>query len=177
MARPGPGYSPEFRAEAVRLLSTGDKSVAELSRELGVSEPTLRRWRLQAGDPGGEAAGPTTDEGSVAPELEGDNRLPSEEREGPRDADRAVPAPTPSTPPALREGDVRAPLTPGDRGRDLSVRRLARATAGVIDVGVAFVTWPARWVARGLRRYADQNAEPPGTVSEGPDGEGPAAAA
>jgi transposase-like protein len=57
MARPGPPYSPEFRAEAVRLLRSSGKTVAELSRELGVSEPTLRRWRLQAGDDRGGAAG------------------------------------------------------------------------------------------------------------------------
>jgi transposase-like protein len=146
-------------------MTSGDKSVAELARDLGVSQQTLRRWRLQAGGEPGEAAGPTTDE-----------RPPGEEQEGPRDADRAVLAPAPSTLPALREGDVRSQLTPGDRGRDRSVRRLARAAAVVIDVGVAVVTWPARWVATGLRRYADQTDEPPGTASERQDGEGPAAA-
>lgn len=57
MPRPGPPYSPEFRIEAVRRLGSSGKTVAELSRELGVSEPTLRRWRRQAGDHRGEAAG------------------------------------------------------------------------------------------------------------------------
>jgi transposase len=57
MARPGPPYSPEFRAEAVRLLRSSGKTVAELSRELGVSESTLRKWRLQASDDRGEAPG------------------------------------------------------------------------------------------------------------------------
>jgi transposase-like protein len=36
MPRAGPPYPPEFRAEAVRLLRSGGKTVAELSRELGV---------------------------------------------------------------------------------------------------------------------------------------------
>jgi transposase-like protein len=57
MPRPGPPYSPEFRAEAVRQLRSSSKSVAELSREMGVSEPTLRRWRLHADHNRGEAAG------------------------------------------------------------------------------------------------------------------------
>ncbi len=64
MPSAGPPYSPEFRAEAVRLLRSGGTTVAELSRELGVSEPTLRRWRLQAGDDHGPAAATTIDEPS-----------------------------------------------------------------------------------------------------------------
>ena len=156
MPRPGRRYSPEFRAEAVRLLSSGDKSIAEVARELGVSEPTLRRWRLQAGEHPGKALGP--------------------EPEDPRRAEGAVPVPPPSMLPVLHEGEVRGRSAVSDRGRDRSVRRLARATAGVIDVGVAVVTWPARWVANGLRRYADQTDEPPGAAPEGQDGDGPVAA-
>ena len=57
MPRPDPPYSPEFRAETARLLRSSGKTVAELLRELGVSEPTLRRWQLQAGDNRREAAG------------------------------------------------------------------------------------------------------------------------
>jgi transposase len=67
MPRPGPPYTPEFRAEAVRRLRSSGKTVAELSRELGVSEATLRRWRLQAGDDGAEAASPTNDKGKDQP--------------------------------------------------------------------------------------------------------------
>ena len=67
MPRPGPPYTPEFRAEAVRLLRSSGKTVAELSRELGVSEATLRRWRLQAGDDVAEAASPINDEGKDRP--------------------------------------------------------------------------------------------------------------
>src|SRR5437763_3820538 len=64
MARQDPPYSPEFRAEAVRLLGSSGKSVAELSRDLGVAEQTLRRWRRQAADERREGVDPSTDEGS-----------------------------------------------------------------------------------------------------------------
>jgi transposase len=43
-------YSPEFRAEAVRLYRSvkGEKSMRELAVELGVSNETLRSWIKQA---------------------------------------------------------------------------------------------------------------------------------
>jgi transposase-like protein len=63
MASPGHPYTPEFHAEAVRLLRSGGKTVAELSRELGVSEATLRRWRQQAEEDAPEPTHPTNDRG------------------------------------------------------------------------------------------------------------------
>lgn len=123
MPRPGPPYSPEFRAEAVRKLRSSGRPVAELSHELGVSESTLRKWRLQASDDRGEGA-----------------------------------------------GEVRRRFTLNDEGKDRPVRILARLTADVIEAGVAVVTLPAKWAAKGLRRYADQKDEPPGRASQGQDG-------
>ena len=41
-------YSRELKAEAVRRSRSGEVTLAELSRELGVPEPTLRRWRRDA---------------------------------------------------------------------------------------------------------------------------------
>jgi transposase len=150
MPRPGPPYSPEFRAEAVRLLRSSGKTVAELSRELGVSQQTLRKWRLEAGDDPG-AAGLTTDERSRLQELERENRLLREERESRR-------------------------FTLNYQGKDRFVRRLARLTAEVIEAGVAVVTLPAKWAVNGLRWYAAQKDEPPRKASEEQDGEGPIAA-
>jgi len=37
-------YSPEFKAEAVRLITESDESITHIARDLGVSEPSLRAW-------------------------------------------------------------------------------------------------------------------------------------
>lgn len=39
-------YSREFKLEAVRLASLGEKSKAEIARELGIRVNQLRQWRL-----------------------------------------------------------------------------------------------------------------------------------
>lgn len=41
-------FTPEFKAEAVRVLTSGGKPVAQIARELGVHEQTLGRWKKQA---------------------------------------------------------------------------------------------------------------------------------
>lgn len=38
-------YTREFKLEAVRLLHQGEKSAAQLARELGVRRTLLYRWR------------------------------------------------------------------------------------------------------------------------------------
>ena len=40
-------YTAEFKAEAVRLVATSGKSVAQIARELGVNEQTLHNWKKQ----------------------------------------------------------------------------------------------------------------------------------
>jgi transposase-like protein len=40
----GRRYSPEFKAEAIRLVRETDESVNQIARDLGVSEPSLRAW-------------------------------------------------------------------------------------------------------------------------------------
>ena len=37
-------YSPEFKAEAVRLVMETDESITRIAQDLGVSEPSLRAW-------------------------------------------------------------------------------------------------------------------------------------
>jgi transposase len=49
MPRTRPPYAPEFRAEAVELIRSGTKTIRGLSRDLGVSDQTLRNW-LRQGD-------------------------------------------------------------------------------------------------------------------------------
>jgi transposase len=41
-------YSPEFRAEAVRLVREGGRKPKELARDLGCSEETIRIWIRRA---------------------------------------------------------------------------------------------------------------------------------
>ena len=50
-----PTYTPEFRAEAVRLVRTSSERFTKVARDLGVSVSTLRVWvngtRAEADDP------------------------------------------------------------------------------------------------------------------------------
>src|SRR5918997_3524145 len=57
-------YPPEFRAEAVRLARSSDKSIPALAADLGVSSEALRHWLRQAdADEGrGQPGALTTDE-------------------------------------------------------------------------------------------------------------------
>jgi len=180
MPRPGPPYSPEFRAEAVRLLRSSGKTVAELSHELGVSEQTLRSWRRRAAVHE-EGVGLTTDEHSRPQELERENRRLLEERESLRTAEgegrsRLPPRSAPSTFHEVSGAARGRRFSLNPRGEDQSVRRLARFTAEAIDIGVAVVTLPARWAANSLRWYAAKKDESPGKPPTGPDGDGPPAA-
>ena len=43
-------YSPEFRAEAVRLMREGHEPLIRVARQLGVAPVTLRTWRDQVED-------------------------------------------------------------------------------------------------------------------------------
>lgn len=38
-------FSAEFKREAVRLATAGDKSLAQVARELGVNPEVLRSWK------------------------------------------------------------------------------------------------------------------------------------
>lgn len=82
MAKSRPPYPPAFRTEAVRLLRTGDKSLAQLARDLDVSSETLRLWRKQADlDDGLRQDGLTTDETEEVRRLRREIKQLREERE------------------------------------------------------------------------------------------------
>lgn len=54
-------YDDEFRAEAIKLCRTSEKSLEEVAKLLGVARPTLRRWLRQAAiDESGGASGALT---------------------------------------------------------------------------------------------------------------------
>jgi len=50
-------YPREFKVEVVRRLESGEKSLSELCRELGLSQQYVSRWRLQLSK-NGESAFP-----------------------------------------------------------------------------------------------------------------------
>lgn len=44
----GGEFSPEFKLEAVRLATSGEKSLRQVARKIGVHENLLRSWKTQA---------------------------------------------------------------------------------------------------------------------------------
>lgn len=42
-----PSFTKEFKLEAVRLMERGDKSAADLARELGIRRNQLYKWQEQ----------------------------------------------------------------------------------------------------------------------------------
>jgi transposase len=67
MGRQNKTYPPEFKREAMQLLATSGKGVAELERELGITSGLLWKWK-QRNRVDGEAPGmePTTLEAAKA---------------------------------------------------------------------------------------------------------------
>ena len=74
-----PQYSPEFKAEAVRLVQTSADPVAKIARDLGVAGVTLRSWVDAARPPAAEPL--TGDERSELKQLRREVRQLREERE------------------------------------------------------------------------------------------------
>ncbi len=69
----GRGYPAEFKAEAVELYRSSDKSIRDIAGDLGISPESLRRWANQR-------------------DIDADNRkgLTSEEREELRELRRKL---------------------------------------------------------------------------------------
>ena len=82
MPRTRPPYPPEFRAEAVELIRSGSKTIRGLSRDLGVSDQTLRTWLRQGDiDAGRRHDGLTTSEREELRRLRSENRTLRMERD------------------------------------------------------------------------------------------------
>jgi transposase len=75
------GYPPEFRAEAVELYRSSDKSIRDIAAELGVSSESLRRWIAQQEIDTGKRKGLTTEEREELSRLRKENRRLKLERE------------------------------------------------------------------------------------------------
>ncbi|MBB2506538.1 transposase [Amycolatopsis echigonensis] len=68
-------HPPEFRQRAVELARLGDKPVAALAKDLGISESCLRNWMAQAdADENGSATKLTSAEKKELAELRRKNR-------------------------------------------------------------------------------------------------------
>ena len=82
MPRTRPPYPPEFRVEAVRLIRSSGKPLSKISRDLGVSEQSLRVWIKQADlDEGRRDDGLTSAEQEELRTLRRKVRVLEEERE------------------------------------------------------------------------------------------------
>ncbi|WXA88039.1 transposase [Pendulispora rubella] len=51
-------FTPSFKADAVRLCKTGDRSVAQVAKDLDLTETALRAWIKRADEEGPSSAPP-----------------------------------------------------------------------------------------------------------------------
>jgi transposase len=77
-----PPYPEEFRRDAVALVRSSEKSIAQLAAELGVSPQSLRNWAKQVqADAGARRDGLTSDEREELRRLRRENRRLEQERD------------------------------------------------------------------------------------------------
>ncbi len=81
MVRTIPFYPPEFKVEAVHLVQQRERSLAQIARDLGVCEQTLRNWMKRIEIDTGVRAGLTTEERDELRRLRRENRILKEERD------------------------------------------------------------------------------------------------
>ena len=75
-------FSPEFKAETVRLVNESGKTIAQLARDLDLHESSIHKWVKQARIDGGGGNGElTTDEREELRRLRQENRVLKMERE------------------------------------------------------------------------------------------------
>jgi transposase-like protein len=76
-------FTPEYKAEAVRLVETSHRTCAEVARDLGIQATSLRAWVEQARIDVGKGVPDalTTEERKELGALRKENRVLKEERE------------------------------------------------------------------------------------------------
>jgi len=50
-------FTPEFKAETVRLCKVGDRTVRQVAKDLDLTETALREWVQRADEPQGRLLG------------------------------------------------------------------------------------------------------------------------
>ena len=74
-------FSNEFKKDAVEIVRSSDRSIAEVARELGLSDTSLGNWVRQDRVDRGEREGLTSDDRARLSELERENARLRMERE------------------------------------------------------------------------------------------------
>jgi transposase len=67
------GFTKEFKRDAVELVRSTGRPIAEIARELGIYDSTLGNWVRQDRIDRGEAEGLTTEERARLRQLEAEN--------------------------------------------------------------------------------------------------------
>jgi transposase-like protein len=73
-------FSPEFKAEALRMVSQSEDSITKIARDLGLSRVTLRNWVAKAAQPVPKEALSETERAELA-RLRRENRQLQMERD------------------------------------------------------------------------------------------------
>ena len=74
-------FTAEFKAETVALIRGSGKSIAEVCREMGLSESSVHRWLAQADIDSGQRNGLSTAEREELSRLKRELRVVREERD------------------------------------------------------------------------------------------------
>ena len=81
MTRKRRKFTDEFKAETVRLVNEGPRSIAEVARDLDLTESAVRHWVSRADVDAGRREGVTTPELDELRRLRAENRQLRMERE------------------------------------------------------------------------------------------------
>ncbi|GHO59855.1 transposase [Ktedonobacter robiniae] len=77
-------YTPEFKREAVRLAQTSGKPIAQVARELGISDTSIHQWRKELAVHGSQAfpgSGHQTDQEEEVRRLKRELEIVKQERD------------------------------------------------------------------------------------------------
>lgn len=74
-------YTEEFKREAVRLMESSGKPVAQLARDLGLNDNNLYRWRRQYGSNHQQVAGNVAELEVEVKRLRRENEVLRQERD------------------------------------------------------------------------------------------------